>query len=250
VNRNTTLIAGCVGLALALIAEWFLFAPSSNPRLPAPTAGLDIEVPSAEGADFQLPAIEQFAETVERPLFSESRRPGPKDAPAGETAQTPPEAPSQLKLSAVVLAPGHQIAVLKNNATGKLQRVNKGEEWNGWMVKEVRHDSAVLNHQGEEQILKLIREPGPKTPTPPTAPTTSPKASIEALKRATSERARLRPAQPDRPGAPAQPPTAPPAVATPPAAPPPSAAAQPAPVPPPPPPVEASDDEEIIEDTE
>jgi hypothetical protein len=242
-NRNTTLIASCVGLALVLIAEWFLFAPSSTPSLPAPTAGTEIDAPSAQGPDFQLPALEQFAETVERPLFSESRRPGPKDAPAGETTQAPTEAPSQMKLSAVVLAPGHQIAVLKNIATGKLQRVGKGEEWNGWTVKEVRRDSAVLNNQGQEQILKLIREPGPKTPTPPTAPT--PKASVEALKRATGESARPpRAAQPDRPGAPTTPRATPPATATTP-----PVAAPPVPVPPPPPPVDASE-EEVIEDTE
>ncbi len=254
-NRNITLIAVCAGLALLMLAEWFIFAPSANPSLPARTGGVGTEPTAAAGGDFELPAIEQFAETVERPLFSESRRPGPKDAATAEAGPAPAESPSQLKLSAVVLAPGHKIAVLKNTTTNKVQRVVQGDDWNGWTLQEVRRDGVVLRQQGQEQTLKLVREPGPKTPTPRTPPTQPaartppagpgqtppPRASVDALKRAAAERLRQQaqpPAQAGRPGAPAVPAAA---------VPPPAAATPPAVATPPPP---EAGEEEVIEETE
>ena len=107
---------------------------------------------------FELPDLEDLAETTTRPLFVPGRR-MPEDTaqePAPETPE-PVRAPEirRLSLSAVVIVEDQRVALLNDVATGSISRVREGDSVSGWRVLEIRDDSVVVENGSNREELPL-----------------------------------------------------------------------------------------------
>jgi hypothetical protein len=161
-----TVVLGAAALLLVMLLalEWFLIKPSPMPSA-APRRGQD---PQAQdnllGDAFSLPAVATFKQTVDRPVFMESRRPAPP-APAGPPAKTEPPPPISLKLMGVLATPEGQM-VLIADAKGKYRRLKPKETLEGWEIVEIMGDRVRLQQGGiEEDLLLVKKHPKGSNPT-------------------------------------------------------------------------------------
>ncbi|MGH8479056.1 MAG: hypothetical protein ACREXK_05635 [Gammaproteobacteria bacterium] len=196
----STLVLGLLCLvAGGLVAVELVPAPPSGPppdEKPAPASG---KTPRGGGPrleeDFSLPALSHYRVITERPLFLKSRQPPPADAGTTDTPAQNEGQLSQYALTAVIIAPEQQFAILRAQAEGKLSRVTSGQEFLGWTLKQVEGDGVVFGRNDKEERMPLVR----KTPD---------KIKQAARRAALLERRRQRtqPRQPQSP--PSQPPQA------------------------------------------
>lgn len=115
---------------------------------------------AAESPGFELPELEEFTATVERPLFAENRSPPAEDeleasAPAAST-------PLTLKLMGVIFTPRQQ-TVLMQDAKGKYKRMRRNDTLDGWTLAGIAGDRVTLR-QGSEQKELMLLKPRPKPP--------------------------------------------------------------------------------------
>lgn len=101
------LLAGSGLLALVLLAEWAHYRgkQSGLKRRLAEKVEVRLQAPPAQAADYALPDLESYAQTVERPLFMEGRRPAEADASLPDTPVAE-KTPLGVKLMGVVFTPG------------------------------------------------------------------------------------------------------------------------------------------------
>ena len=168
-----TLVLGAAAffLLILLLIEWFLIKPE---RLPPPTPGKGAEQQSQDnllGEAFSLPAVGAFKETVERPVFMESRRPAPP-APPGAAVKSEPPPPISLKLMGILSTPEGQM-VLIADAKGKYRRLKPKETVEGWEIVEIMGDRVRLHQAGIDEDLPLVKKhpkgsnPAAQTPGAP-----------------------------------------------------------------------------------
>lgn len=128
---------------------------------------------------FGLPAIDTgFKETVDRPLFSASRRPVPVASGAGQ----PMMKKGQFRLAGTVVNRDTPFAFLVEIATGKGMRVAKGADIlsTGISVAEVDAVRVVLKQGEETEELSLRTASSPVPPTPlPGPPGSVPAAAMQ-----------------------------------------------------------------------
>jgi len=111
---------------------------------------------------------QEYAETGNRPLFIPTRRPAPSAvAPAAATAM----AKGQFTLTGVTIAGPLKIALLREKSSGRVIRVEEGNDVNGIKVAQVDAEQVKLTQGGDHEVVQLlVTKGGPATPTPP-APT-------------------------------------------------------------------------------
>lgn len=124
---------------------------------------------SAAVPTFALPTLDNYAESVERPLFAHDRRPH-QSAPVPE--QPPNQRPvrqadpSRFVLSAVIMEGNTRVALLRDPTNGTLTRLKEGSSIGGWSLNEVRADSVVLSNGSTTQEVQLRRFEPPPPPRP------------------------------------------------------------------------------------
>lgn len=143
IARDQALGAALV-LLLGLAAWPWLRAPAPDLRT-APTAARTAALPP-------LPALDQFRETTERPLFAPERRPS-------AAARAAP--PQSLRLEGVMVMGATKRAVLKL-ADGKTARVGEGDKVGEWTVREITADTVIL--VAGERRLELAPTRAPRSP--------------------------------------------------------------------------------------
>ena len=165
INKLTVLLSlGSLGLAVA-IAHGLVRQADPAPvvtDLPAAVTSLPELAPIEP---FSLPEPDRFAAIVERPLFSETRRPPtppPPPEPKVATATAVPAAPAQprvelgqFKLAGIVEHEGVRYALIRHVEDEALQRVIVGQEIRDWRIEEIALDSIVLSHQGVRDVVML-----------------------------------------------------------------------------------------------
>lgn len=161
--------AGLMALVIVILVEWFAFRHSlalnnATGRTPNPeTLGAAV---SLEGLG--LPPIAEFSETVERPLFMETRRPSPPPPP-GPPPRLEPPAPVTFQLMGVIESPKGRLALVAE-AKGKYRRLRLKDAIDGWEVSEIHDDRLFLEQGGLKQDIGLVKKrpktPGDKTPPP------------------------------------------------------------------------------------
>jgi hypothetical protein len=163
------LLSVSVLLALALSLEWLYFQDAGQDlrqRLATP-AQAKPPAPLESGGDFELPAVQQYGETVARPLFMENRRPSEtgdeKTEEAGEE-----KTPLTLKLMGIALGPKEKFGLFLD-AKGKYKSVAKNGKIDGWKLAEIEADKVIMEQGGERQPLPLLK-PKPKPAAPPKPP--------------------------------------------------------------------------------
>ncbi len=112
-------------------------------------------------------AEQLYPEMAARPLFVPLRRPAP---PAEHAAQGTLKR-GQYVLQGVTIAGNTRIALLRDKATGRIHRVEKGQDLNGMKLAEVNPESVTLSQGKEQEVLPLeVQKPGPGRPTAMTGP--------------------------------------------------------------------------------
>lgn len=174
---TAALAVACATLAAIVALELFLpgrGASSGSPKKAAP-AEAKLLPPIAVASVEQL-----YPETVDRPLWIPTRRP----APSAVTAPAAAFPPGQYILQGVIVAGGTRVAMLKEKASGKIHRVEKGRDLNGIQVAEVEPESVTLAQGDQREVIDLrVQRPGaPGTPgappTPASASTSGPFAAV------------------------------------------------------------------------
>lgn len=118
-----------------------------------------------------------FVATVERPLFSPTRRPPPPPslpqvadvppAPPRPPPPLPPAPPPQVELSGIILGGGINVAILRRPQDAAPVHVALGSAIDGWTVAEIR-PRAVLLQQGDRRVS--VDLPVPPSSGPPQRP--------------------------------------------------------------------------------
>lgn len=151
------LALAAAGLAIALGIETG-FGTRLSPAIPAGPSK-----PAAPFAAKLLPPVapvsfeQAYPEMVARPLFIALRRPAP---PADATAASAMKH-DQYVLQGVTIAGDTRIALLREKATGKVHRVEKGHDIDGIKVAEITPESVTLAQGNEQEVLPLqVIKPG------------------------------------------------------------------------------------------
>jgi hypothetical protein len=118
-------------------------AAIAAPTAPARQGG------SAAAPSFTLPPISDFADVLERPLFSPTRRPA-----EARPAEPAPGLPSSLILVGTVVSSEGRHALIQHGEAASLQRVAVGDRFGGWTVEAILTDRVVLSRDGSREEIK------------------------------------------------------------------------------------------------
>jgi hypothetical protein len=135
------------GANLAIVAITLLpWLPAATPRAPA-FAPAESDAPRL----VHLPRFADVSATIERPLFSPSRRPV---APEQEATLG---IASRYRLQGLVIAGAARHAILSPVAGGPALELGEGDTVAGWTVTRIEHDRVVLSSAAGEATLALVR---------------------------------------------------------------------------------------------
>ena len=155
-------------LFLILFSASILVYQWRAPEEAVGVAGLvsnDTAAPAAsdEGAvpAIGLAPLASFDEVVLRPLFTEGRRPPPEVESAAEDAPKPPVRSAvrpMVDLTATLIIDNQKQAVFRTaGKKDEFQKLNLGEEIEGWIVAEIQSKQVTLAQGGKEEVF-LLRE--------------------------------------------------------------------------------------------
>jgi hypothetical protein len=117
----------------------------------------------ASGNPLWVIPLASLTATRERPIFSPSRRPYPvaglasaqsSPLPVVEQSNRPPFA-----LVGAIVGEGNDIAILLDETTKGIVRLNTGENYSGWTLQFVRGREATLQRNHQTAILALRNPP-------------------------------------------------------------------------------------------
>ena len=128
-------------------------APTSTSAAPAAVA--PVETVAA------LPLIDNFAETVTRPLFMPTRRPPEPEEEVVE-ATAPTVGRNLFSLLGIVISADERIALVTRRRTGEMLRLVVGQHIDGWRVETIRSDRITLRQGDETEVIKLTDAQRPK----------------------------------------------------------------------------------------
>ena len=112
-------------------------------------------LPAAQA--FSMPPIEDFGETLDRPLFSKIRRPPP---PAPDAPADKPEKKQKVKvrLAGVVISPKERFALVQEPRAREITRLRVGQEIEGWVLEAILADRIVLRFGELREEVKIAGE--------------------------------------------------------------------------------------------
>jgi hypothetical protein len=158
-----------VAVALAAVVAWEtdwgegLHRPVVVPPLPAPKPVAPALLPEYKPAG----GPELYAEVVDRPLFSPSRKPAPPPPPPEQPK--PAMATGQYQLTGTVQVGDKLYAFLKETKTGRGIRAAQGDVLStGLKLAKVEPDRIVLSqYDSEEEVKMLVAKSTRTTPVAP-----------------------------------------------------------------------------------
>jgi hypothetical protein len=147
------LAGGCVavGALLAVELEWL-----SRDEVVAPPSRL-AAVPRQETAPstFRMPPLASLREVVDRPLFSESRRPAPAEASKEPTAKLP-----NLTLVGIFLSADRRQALVERGQPPRVEWISERQALEGWTVETIGPDRIILARTDARQEIVVKDRPG------------------------------------------------------------------------------------------
>ncbi len=149
-----------------LIALWFNADGSlrntvwTPPQAVVPELAFKDPLPaSAQAVDVNL-----FVATLERPLFSPSRRPPPPPPPKEEKKEPPVDPFAKIHLFGLYGGEDSPSGMLAR-VDGKVKRISINDNLDGWKFKAIDDRNAIFEKDGEERKLLLaITKPEPPKP--------------------------------------------------------------------------------------
>lgn len=152
----------CLALGAIIFWQWRTWPPPRGDFPPniAEDTGESLASQPTETRSFLLPPLnkEDYASVIDRPLFLSSRRPLEGEVPvdlAGLEAPTPETPLNNFDLSAVIITPAGAIAWVTTPSEPKPQKVQVGDELEGWKVKNISNDEIEMEGQSGADSLVL-----------------------------------------------------------------------------------------------
>jgi len=163
-RRRRVVVAWLLGAALFALG-WVVYGEAGNllasPDIRAESAATPDPPTSASSAPFlAMPSRDSLAVILERPVFSETRR--PKEESSG-TAATP----SDLRLAGVIIAGSERSVLVQSGAGTEFHRLKVGDDIGigGWMLVEITVDRIKIRRGTiETELLLDYAAPAPLTP--------------------------------------------------------------------------------------
>ena len=145
----------CLGLAVFLTGLWINRQGqwrNTHWQAPAPLTTNYLEMLPLLPEPARVPTS-RFMALLERPLFSETRRPPPPPPPPAPPV--PVDVLSNAQLSAIYA--GEQLTGVIINVNGKNRRVRLNESVDGWVLRSVQERVATFDYGGQQRQLQLMR---------------------------------------------------------------------------------------------
>jgi general secretion pathway protein N len=99
-------------------------------------------------------ALTDFDEVVRRPVFAATRRPFVQSAPAASQS-APALPPPDMRLIGVAINAGKKQALLRTAQQPRGRWIGEGESIDGWVLRGVRADAAVVASGPQTHELRL-----------------------------------------------------------------------------------------------
>jgi len=112
-------------------------------------------------------SLDGLPATRERPLFAPTRRPPPAPAVVGlaDAAPPPPPPPPSLSLFGIVKNTDGASALVRAQASDKIQRLRVGDKLGGWEVARIEERQLVLELEDRSTTFTLFsRQPADEQP--------------------------------------------------------------------------------------
>lgn len=147
------LAGGCAafGALLGLEFEWLGLDEVAPPASYLAAAPRQETAPSA----FRMPPLASLREVVDRPLFSESRRPAPAEAPKEPAAKLP-----SLTLVGIFLSVERRQALVERGQPPRVEWVSERQNLDGWTVDAIGPDRIVLVRTDARHEILVKDRPG------------------------------------------------------------------------------------------
>lgn len=144
-------LLGLICLLLAwVIYEQVAEIPAIKAMKPSDSAGAgDAATRPAEATSVSVPDRQSLAVILERPLFTQTRR------PIGVASNGPQGVSVDFSLSGVVISGGARSALIRSGSDGAVQQVKVGETLGGWTLVEVAADRVVVRRDAVEAEVFL-----------------------------------------------------------------------------------------------
>ncbi len=167
-RASLLLLALCIGIATVIYVEVNPAAiePIANALIPA---GRNTGRSDAKESTFSMPPLRSYAGVLERPLFSQTRRP-PRETATGVSS-------SGFTLVGIVTSSHERHALIEHGKPPHLDRVAEDQDLDGWTVESILEDRVVLRHANTRIEVKATdtppNPPQRNTPQPPSGPITT-----------------------------------------------------------------------------
>jgi hypothetical protein len=109
---------------------------------------------------FRMPPLASLREVVDRPLFSESRRPAPAEAPKEPAAKLP-----NLTLVGIFLSVDRRQALVERGQPPRVEWVSEHQKLDGWTVEAIGPDRIVLVRTDVRHEIVVKDRPGKQVTT-------------------------------------------------------------------------------------
>lgn len=149
----TVLAGGCaaVGALLGLELAWIRLDEVTPPPSHLVAAPLrDTALPA-----FTMPPLMSLHEVIDRPLFSDSRRPAPAETPKEPAAKLPP-----ITLVGIFVSDNRRQALVERGQPPRVQWISEREQLDGWTVEVIESDRIVLVRADAHHEIVIKDRPG------------------------------------------------------------------------------------------
>jgi hypothetical protein len=144
--------------ALVLVIVSGLYATSGNPgQGSAGTAAPPVDIAKMPPVNLPTPALKNYAEIVERPLFNQGRR--PSRGAENESVKTN----NPLVLIGTVITPDISEALFHSQQNNGVIRARLGEWVEGWKVDSIEPDRVTVRR--DERTAEIVLERGSASTT-------------------------------------------------------------------------------------
>ena len=156
-NLALLILAVSALLGVLLVSQWLHYRhkQADLKKLLATKVETHMNAQPIEEQHADLPSLEEYSATIERPLFMEGRRPVTQDANEPEAAPVEKK-PLAVKLMGIILAPKVTMGLFVD-AQGKYKRLHINDSIGGWKVSGLESDKAIMEQDGTKEELKLAK---------------------------------------------------------------------------------------------
>jgi len=156
----TLLAGGCAGFGalLALELDWRSLDEVAAPPSHLATAPRQETAPPTS----RMPPLASLHEVVDRPLFSESRRPAPAETPKEPAAKQP-----SFTLVGIFLSVDRRQALVERGQPPRVEWISERQKLDGWTVEAIGPDRIVLVRADARQEVVVKDRPGKQVAAAP-----------------------------------------------------------------------------------